>query len=140
MWINETENKIYDGNPLIVGGFKYFNPSNEILQKAGYVYVEEQNIEKNKISELKKIQKKYQDAVQKHLDKTAQSKGYDSIYTCLSYLNSTDVKWKSQAEIFNAWRDQVWSKCHELLNKFKNGEIEQPTITEVINALPKINW
>ena len=86
------------------------------------------------------IIKSYEYAVQNHLDKTAQSKGYDNTYTCLSYLNSTDEKWKTESTIFNSWRDSVWQKCHEILNAFIAGELEQPTIEEVIEALPKIEW
>ena len=84
--------------------------------------------------------KEYELAVQRYLDETAQSKGYDNTYTCLSYLNSTDEKWKTESTIFNSWRDSVWQKCHEILNAFIAGELTQPTIEEVIEALPKIEW
>lgn len=84
--------------------------------------------------------KSYENAVQNHLDATAQSRGYDNTYTCLSYLNSTDEKWKRESNAFNAWRDSVWRKAHEILNAFKAGEIEQPTIDEVISQLPEIDW
>ena len=47
------------------------------------------------------IKKMYEDAVQAHLDATAQSRGYDDTYTCLSYLNSTDEVWRTEANIFN---------------------------------------
>ena len=84
--------------------------------------------------------KDYEDAVQKHLDETAHSRGYDNTYTCLSYLESTNPIWKNEAEIFNIWRDNVWLECHTLLNKWQAGEISQPTIQEVINQLPQIEW
>lgn len=86
------------------------------------------------------IKKMYEDAVQAHLDATAQSRGYDDTYTCLSYLNSTDEVWRTEANIFNAWRDSVWRRCHEILNAFMAGEIPQPTIEEVIAMLPAIEW
>lgn len=86
------------------------------------------------------IIKSYELAVQRYLDETVQSKGYDNTYTCLSYLNSTDEKWKTESTIFNSWRDSVWQKCHEILNAFIAGELAQPTIEEVIEALPKIEW
>lgn len=86
------------------------------------------------------ILKEYEDAVQAYLDQIAQSRDYDNTYTCLSYLNSTNETWKTESNIFNAWRDQVWEKCHEILNKVLNSEITQPTIDELINQLPKIEW
>jgi hypothetical protein len=78
--------------------------------------------------------------VQKYLDDTAKSRGYDNTYTCLSYLNSTDEIWKKESNIFNAWRDSVWKTCHNYLNKYKTGEMEKITIEELIQLLPKIQW
>lgn len=92
-----------------------------------------------KVSDLE-ILKIYEDAVQAHLDSVAQSRGYDNTYTCLSYLNSTNDTWKTESNIFNAWRDSVWEKAHEILNAFTNKEIEQPTVDEVLDQLPVIQW
>lgn len=86
------------------------------------------------------ILKGYEDAVQKHLDTTAQQRGYDSTYTCLSYLNSTDEIWRRESNAFNAWRDSVWRKCHEILNAFLAGHIPQPTVAELLAKLPVMNW
>lgn len=86
------------------------------------------------------IVKSYEYLVQNFLDKTAQSRGYDNTYTCLSYLQSTNNVWKNESMIFNSWRDAVWLKCHEIFNAFTNGEIEQPTIDEILESLPKIEW
>lgn len=84
--------------------------------------------------------KDYEDAVQKHLDETAQSKGYDNTYTCLSYLESTNPTWKNESMAFLQWRDQVWITCHTILNQWQQGEIPQPTIQDVLNQLPQIQW
>lgn len=82
----------------------------------------------------------YEDAVQAYLDQTAQSRDYDNTYTCLSYLSSTDEVWNREANAFNAWRDQVWRKCHEILNAVMAGEIEAPTVEGLIVQLPVIDW
>lgn len=82
----------------------------------------------------------YEDAVQAHLDQTAQSRDYDNTYTCLSYLSSTDEIWNREAHAFNAWRDQVWRKCHEILNAAMAGEIPVPSVEELIAQLPAIDW
>lgn len=86
------------------------------------------------------ILKGYEDAVQKHLDATAHSRDYDNTYTCLSYLNSTDEIWYRESHAFNAWRDSVWRKCHEIMNVALAGEIQPPTIEELIAQLPVIDW
>lgn len=86
------------------------------------------------------IIRRYEDAVQKYLDKTAQSRDYDNTYTCLSYLSSTDEVWRRESNAFNAWRDQVWRKCHEILNAVMAGEIKPPIVAELIAQLPVIDW
>lgn len=89
---------------------------------------------------VEEILKGYEDAVQAHLDATAQSRDYDNTYTCLSYLSSTDEVWNREANAFNAWRDIVWRKCHEIMNAALAGEIEPPTVEELIAQLPAIDW
>ena len=130
-YINQIFEEVYPPEAAI-----WCNTNNAHIEKieGGYKIVE------NPKPTQDEIIKGYEYAVQRHLDKTAQSKGYDNTYTCLSYLNSTDEKWKTESTIFNSWRDSVWQKCHELLNAFIAGELEQPTIEEVIEALPKIEW
>jgi hypothetical protein len=82
----------------------------------------------------------YENAVQKHLDTTAQGKGYDNTYTCLSYLSSTNATWYRESHAFNAWRDEVWQTCHAILDAFIAGKIPQPNIEELIAQLPVIDW
>lgn len=86
------------------------------------------------------ILKGYEDAVQNHLDKTAQSRDYDNTYTCLSYLSSTDEVWRRESNAFNAWRDSVWRKCHEIMNAALEGAVQPPTVEELIAQLPVIDW
>ena len=92
------------------------------------------------IPTVEEILKGYEDAVQKHLDEMAQSRGYDNSYTCVSYVNSTNEVWNKESNAFNAWRDAVWGKCHELLDAYKAGKIEAMTVEELIEQLPKIEW
>jgi hypothetical protein len=87
-----------------------------------------------------KLLKEYENAIQDFLDKTAQSKGYDNTYTCLSYLNSTVEKWKTESNKFLVWRDEVWTKVHAILDEFNAGKIPQPSLNDVIEQLPKIDW
>lgn len=82
----------------------------------------------------------YEAAVQNHLDATAQSRGYDNTYTCLSYLSSTDPVWHKEANAFNVWRDQVWRKCHDILNSVMAGECAAPSLEELLAMLPVIDW
>lgn len=58
----------------------------------------------------------YENAVQAYLDATAQSRA------------------------FNAWRDQVWRRCHEILNAVEAGECAPPSTEELLAMLPVIDW
>ena len=84
--------------------------------------------------------KEYEAAIDNLILTTAKSKGYDSAYTCLSYLQSSNAIWKTEAEAFNTWRDACWVKAHEILNQWQTGEIEQPTVEEVLAQMPAIGW
>lgn len=78
--------------------------------------------------------------VQDFLDKTAQSKGYDSMISATSYVNSTNPTFKSEAIAAVAWRDSVWTFCYDLLTKIKSGTVEIPSESDLIGMLPVITW
>lgn len=84
--------------------------------------------------------KSYESAVDELLKNTANERGYDSAYTCLSYMNSINPTWKAEAEAFNSWRDSVWLKCHEILNAVNAGTRPAPSIEELLSELPQIDW
>jgi len=41
---------------------------------------------------------------------TAQSRGYSSVNSIISYAVSSNAQWKYEADAFVAWRDQVWEQ------------------------------
>ena len=84
--------------------------------------------------------KDYEDAVQKYLDETVQQKGYDNVYTCLSYKGDPDPIFSAEADAVLAWRSQVWRTAQGILNQWQTGQIEQPTISQVIAQLPILSW
>ncbi len=82
----------------------------------------------------------YEDAVQKYLDDTVKIKGYDNVYTCLSYKGDPDPIFSAEADAVLNWRSQVWRAAQGILNQWQQGQIEQPTISEVISQLPTLEW
>ena len=82
----------------------------------------------------------YTVAVQKMLDRTAQTRGYDSIFTLCSYVNSTNDKFASEAKAGVAWRDAVWAKCYEIEAQVDAGTIPAPSLEELVKMMPSINW
>ena len=79
-------------------------------------------------------------AVQNVLDAKAHEQEYDDGFTLATYATSTNERYRNQANQFIAWRDNVWDKCYEILNEFKAGEIEMPTIEYVLERLPNLEW
>jgi hypothetical protein len=69
------------------------------------------------------------------LNRVAQSKGYDSPTTFLSYLGSTIDSWRIEAEQFVAWRDQLLVFAFALIN-----EQTKMTLDDFLSAAPQPPW
>lgn len=82
----------------------------------------------------------YKNTTSQYIDKIAQTRDYDNAYACLSYLNSTNETWKRESVIFNEWRDNVWNKAYEIINKIENNEIIPLNINDFVSQLPLIDW
>ena len=84
--------------------------------------------------------KDIQNAVQNLLDSKAREKNYDNGFAIASYALSTNDIFRSEAARFIAWRDAVWGKCYQILDAYKAGEIEMPSVENVIAVLPELDW
>ena len=83
----------------------------------------------------------YREAIDTHVDQTAKSRGYNGAASISTYVNSSVPEWKSEAEIFVAWRDSVWVYTFGALEDIKNGDAPTPeTVEDFIATLPAINW
>lgn len=88
----------------------------------------------------RKIKQQYMNIVQEKLDKFAQERLYDNIFTLCSYANSLDETFKNEGQIGIYNRDLLWNKCKEILEKVKNGEMEIPKLDEFELMLPDLEW
>lgn len=87
-------------------------------------------------SYINKAKQKYFTAsVQVHLDTEAAKRGYDSIFTAISYATSNHPTFGPEGVAYREWRDDVWTICHALLSDWLAGG-DEPTIDEVLNSLP----
>jgi hypothetical protein len=78
-------------------------------------------------------------AVQSHLDATAQSHGYDSIYTACTYADEPAVAlFQAQGQALRAWRSLVWAHCHNVMAAVMAEQRAVPSITELIADLPAL--
>ena len=80
------------------------------------------------------------DNVQLMLDRKAQEKNYDNGFALSTYSNSTIPTFKEEAKKYIEWRDQCWMICYGLLDKYQSGEIERPTVDDVMNQMPTLEW
>ena len=80
-------------------------------------------------------EQEYATAVQAHLDAAAQSLGYDSIHTAVSYAEDAEVpQYMADGRLFRRWRSRVWAKVFALQSTGASG-----TIDELIAALPPLH-
>ena len=76
-------------------------------------------------------------AVQQWLDSTAQTLGYDSIVSAVSYAEEAAVPaFQAQGQALRAWRSQVWAACISVLADVTSGKMLPPTPPELIKLLP----
>ena len=86
------------------------------------------------------LQKKYTKLVQNYMDKIVQAKGYDDVFTCISYVDSTDEVFRREAQAVLAWRDKVWRLCYDILADVNAGRRAVPSESELLAMLPKLEW
>ena len=84
--------------------------------------------------------KDIQTAVQAVLDGKAKEKNYDNGFALAGYALSTNDTFRSEAGKFIAWRDAVWARCYQILDAYKAGEIEMPSVENVLAVLPELEW
>lgn len=77
-------------------------------------------------------------AVQAWLDGVAGQNGYDSLASCISYLNSSVPQYAADATAALAWRDAVWPACFQWQQSaLSDPPAEPPTAEQVIAAMPQ---
>ena len=86
------------------------------------------------------IQQQLTAAVQRHMDTTVQTRGYDNILSACSYVNTGIERFDIEGSACRDWRSTVWDKCYAILAEVKAGTREIPTEEELISELPKLEW
>ena len=118
--------------------WKIVDQFSDILNENGEVVKTVQNqIDEQNAIKMNNTKKTLMDAIQKHLDGVAVSKGYDSIISMCSYSTSTDTVFGLDGKNAIAFRDAVWKKSIEIMNSVASGEIAVPTQEVLIGMLPE---
>ncbi len=79
--------------------------------------------------------KRYEQAVQAHLDQEAQINGYDNIMSACSYAAVPNA-FQAESQAFIEWRSNCWTTCHAVMADAEAGNIAVPTESELIAMLP----
>lgn len=128
-----------------LGDFSNFTTIYRVLDNGiqfsndGSVYVEPIPIEPVVPTE-EQIKCQLLSAVDNYLNTTVQTRGYDSILSACSYVNSTDEIFKAEGEQCLAWRDKVYRKCYDILADVESGKREIPSVEGLLDELPKLEW
>lgn len=113
---------------------------NDTLTKEYIVWNKDDDIPSDVINAPQSEIKKYENAVQEYIDKCVQKKGYDNVYTCLSYKDDPDPIFRQEAHQVLCWRSVVWRTAQNILNDWTAGKIEKPTIEDVLKQFPDLGW
>ena len=77
-----------------------------------------------------------------HLLDLAKSRGYDDRESLATYFNSTKEKFRKEAIAFVRYRDDIYDKGYEILDKCISGEIDYRNVTleYILNLVDPIDW
>jgi hypothetical protein len=78
--------------------------------------------------------KRYEQAVQAHLDATAKAYGYNDIVSACSYA-AAENKYQSEGQALLAWRAACWETCFIIFADIEAGA-EAPTEAGLVDMLP----
>jgi len=109
----------------------------EHIIKAGWVELtnEELDAHINPPKSAEQLISEYEAAIEIHINVVSASKGYNTIDSIAKYLGSDNV-FKAECVALSAWVADVWVSVQSTLNSWQNGDIDQPSIEDVITGLP----
>jgi hypothetical protein len=75
--------------------------------------------------------------IQNVMDIKAKEYGYDNIFTAVTYAEEPIIpKFQIEGTAFREWRSLVWATCYSILDDYQNGEIQEPSVEDIISQLP----
>lgn len=112
----------------------------EVSELNGWIYLKGYAPKKSESDKLNEHIENIKVAVQNVLDETAQSKGYDDGKMLATYVFDDDETFKKEGIAYVKWRGKVWRYCYDKLAEYQSGQIECPSVDDIINNMPKMEW
>jgi hypothetical protein len=80
-------------------------------------------------------------AVQNKLDEFARSRGYDSILSACTYVNSPVAKFSEEAKHCVIVRSNTWNSLFAIFDSVDSGAREMPKqFSDIEDELPELKW
>ena len=88
-----------------------------------------------------KLKSSIEQQTQQRLDNFAKSRNYDGILSCCSYVNSTNLQFKGEADYCLTARDETWTVLYQILSDVENDIRSMPSgYYEIESELPVLQW
>lgn len=122
------ENHISDSELTLKNGRFYLNG-----------YVKPDDSEAKQIEEKANLIDKQLEAL---LDATVQQRNYKNVESCVSYFNSTDDKYRTEAIAVNRWRDDLYRTAQTVLDDVKAGRIDwhDVDLNYIVSRVDPLVW
>ena len=85
-------------------------------------------------------QSDYEAAIERLLAIVASERGYKSEASILSYRDSSNAAWSTEAQAYALWRDGVWAAAYAVLADIQSKRTAAPSPTELLSTLPAMSW
>lgn len=105
-----------------------------------YLKWSENNNQAQKDKTYKEIVFELNTAIINLLDIKAAEKNYTNAVSLTSYINSTNSVWKSEAEKFTKWRDEVYLYAYDIYLKIEKNNITEVNVSDFVKNAPKLVW
>ncbi len=87
------------------------------------------------------LQQQIVGATQNRLDEFARTRGYDSILSACTYINSSITKFQYEAQYCVRARDETWASLHQILAEVVAGKRPIPEgYQDIEQDLPTLAW
>lgn len=134
-----TDKGHYEQRWVVVSKFTEYVDENGVIHTVGAQ--ESAALDAAHELKIKQLFEQIVQQTQQHLDKFAQTRGYDNILSACTYATSTMPKFQSEGAYCVQARDAIWVKLYDILDQITNNIRPLPTsFDDILAELPILTW